>query len=312
MSLSNKKLIAILGGRPYKDNLTLRKFFVPSIRQRFIDEGIDFIVATNNKKAAEQLKQINDLKVVVTSDELHNEFMSRQREIKPNLGAETRETINRYAIENSYDLVCHLDDNITMLAYLYNGKKIAIKRNPTEACYDITKLLFNISEKSNSGAVGFQLAGFPGTKKLGVTVGYPYSFFVHRVDKNFKFENSTEDDILMSIYNGINKKPSSVLRGSFYYGKTGKATANDGNRVIYNEMLKENKRGEYISSIYPEIYSRKVTYNAVSSTSQKAVRLQHKHRLKIPNEWRKHLNIDNGVNELITETLIKIHKREHE
>lgn len=127
MSTKNKKLVAILGGRPYLDNITLRRFLIPPIREKLKQNNIDFIVATNNKKAAEQYKLINNLTLIETSDDLHQEFMSRQREVKPNLGAETRETINQYAINNNYDYALHLDDNIVSIFYHYQGKNRTIK-----------------------------------------------------------------------------------------------------------------------------------------------------------------------------------------
>jgi hypothetical protein len=270
MSLNNKKLVAILGGRIYPNNATLRRFLIPPIREKLQKDGIDFIIASNNPSAIEQYKQISGLKVVETSPKLHEEFMARQREAKPNLGAETRETINQYAIENRYDYVCHLDDNITVLRYRMNGKNIVIKKRKPAAFYDIMKLLFFVAENSNSGAVGIEMAYYYSTSdEIKITAGFPYSFFVHRVDPNFQFENATEDDILMSIYNGNNGKPSCVIRNAFAYGKTGKKSSIDGNRQLYLSMLKENQRGEYIESLYPDIYARKVSYMVKSSTSQK-------------------------------------------
>jgi hypothetical protein len=268
MSLKSKKLVAILGGRIYKDSLTLRHFLIPPIREKLKENGIDFIIATNNPKSADQFEQIKGLKVIRTSPELHDEFMARQKEVKANLGAETRETINQYAIKNDYDYVCHLDDNITSLFYHSNSKNKLIKRYRPLAFLDLIELLFYIMENSNTGAIGMGMSAFaePEDRRITITAGFPYSFFVHKVDKDFKFENSTEDDILMSIYNGIKHKPSAVIRNAVYYGKTGKKTSKDGNRKIYNSMLKENKRGEYIFSLYPEIYTRKVSYNVKSTT----------------------------------------------
>ena len=309
MSLKNKKLVAILGGRPYLDNTTLRRFLIPPIREKLKKDGIDFIIATNNLNSAKDFKKIKDLIVVETSTDLHNEFMSRQRESKANLGAETRETINQYAIKNNYDFALHLDDNITQIFY-HKIKNISIKKNRTQAFYEIIKLLFYVAEHSNSGAVGIEMSAYPSQDNIRITSGFPYSFFVHRVDKNFKFENSTEDDIIMSIYNGINKKPSCVIRNALLYGKTGKKTSMDGNRKLYNAMLKENKRGEYAESIYPHIYTRKVSYMVKSSTFQKEPFLQHKHKLKKPKEWDNCLQIDSEVYNEIKKVLNKIHKME--
>jgi len=310
MSLENKKLVAILGGRPYQDNITLRRFLIPSIRERLKNEGIDFIIATNNKNSAKQFKQIKNLKVVETDEKLHAEFMSRQKEAKANLGAETRETINQYAIKNNYKYALHLDDNITSIFY-HKIKNIKIKKNQSEAFFDIIKLLFYISENSNTGAIGLEMSCFPcASEIINVTAGFPYSFFVHKVDPDFKFENSTEDDIIMSIYNGINKKPSSVIRNALLYGKTGKKTSMDGNRKIYHAMLKENKRGEYAEKMYPDIYTRKVSYMVKSSAIQKEPFLQHKHQLKKPKNWDKELIFDKSVIEKIKETVEKIHNRE--
>lgn len=311
MSLKNKKLVAILGGRPYIDNLTLRRFLVPSVRKQLLSNGIDFIVATNNPKAADQYEQIDGLTVVRTSQALHNEFMARQREVKPNLGAETRETINQYAIQNGYEYALHLDDNIMSIFYYYKGKNRLVKNQKPKTFLDIMLLLFEIAENSNTGAIGLEMSAFaPSKQPTAITAGFPYSFFVHRVDPQFKFENSTEDDIIMSIYNGENKKPSSVIRNALLYGKTGKKTAKDGNRKMYNELLKENKRGEYAEKMWPHIYSKKVSYMVKSSTRQKEPMLQHKHTLKKPKQWDKELIVDTKLINAINNTVQIIVERE--
>lgn len=312
MYSKNSKLVALLGGREYKDSETFKRFLIPPIREKLKQDGIDLIVATNNPKSAEQFEQIKDLKVVRTSEEIHEEFVARQREIKTNLGAETRETINQYAIQNKYKYACHLDDNIISLFIKYQGKNKIITKNRAQAFYEIIKLLFYISEHSNIGAIGIEMSAFGGkTNQTRITAGFPYSFFVHRVDDKFVFENSTEDDILMSIYNGENKKPSAVIRNLLYYGKTGKKTAQDGNRKIYNLMLKDNKRGEYASKMYPHIYSRKVSYMVKSSTYQKEPFLQHKHTLKKPKQWDLDLRIDDTVMPEIYRVANTITEREY-
>lgn len=310
MSLNNK-LVAILGGRPYIDCLTLRRFLPPVVREKLKANGIDFIIATNNPNSADQFEQIKDLKVVRTSPELHKEFMSRQQEVKPNLGAETRETINQYAKDNGYEYAIHLDDNILSLFYYFNNKNRLVKKNKPEAMYQILMLLFKLIEKSNTGAIGLEMSAFaPRHSPVTITAGFPYSLFCHRVDKNFKFENATEDDIIMSIYNGFNNKPSCVLRNSLIYGKTGKKTSGGGNRKLYNDMLRENKRGEYASSQWPEIYSRKVSYNVKSSTRQKDPFLQHKHLLKKPKKWDKDLVYDESCIQDIKDVVNKIAETE--
>ena len=168
MSLKNKKLVAILGGRPYLDNTTLRRFLIPPIREKLKKDGIDFIIATNNLKSAKDFKKIKDLIVVETSTDLHNEFMSRQRESKANLGAETRETINQYAIKNNYDFALHLDDNIIQIFY-HKIKNISIKKNRPQAFYEIIKLLFYVAEHSNSGAVGIEMSAYPSQDNIRIT-----------------------------------------------------------------------------------------------------------------------------------------------
>lgn len=311
MSSKNKKLVAVLGGRPYLDNLTLRVFLPPVIRKKLSDNGIDFILATNNPTAADQYEQINGLKVVRTSPAIHDEFMSRQKEVKPNLGAETRETINQYAIENGYEYAIHLDDNIMSIFYYYMGKNRLVKKYKPETFYDMMMLLFEAAEKSNSGAIGYEMSAFaPSGSPPALTAGFPYSFFVHRVDKDFKFENSTEDDIIMSIYNGEQRKPSSVIRNSLLYGKTGKKTSGGGNRKMYQEMLKGNKRGEYAAKMWPHIYSRKVSYKVISSTRQKEPMLQHKHRLIKPKAWDSHLTYDKSLHKSIRALVTRIANRE--
>ena len=318
MSLKNNKLVAILGGRKYLNNTTLRKFLTLEIRNKLKEDNIDFIIATNNKSAAKEYKQIDNLKVIETSEKLHNSFKDRQREAFTNLGAETRETINQYSIKNNYKYTVHLDDNINQIyVSLYNptlkkgfGTKTTITKYKPQSFYEIIKLLFFVIEKSNSGCVGITMSQYPSANNPRITAGFPYSFFVHKTDKNFKFENSTEDDILMSIYNGKNGKPSCVIRDCILYGKTGKSKHKDGNRLIYNKMLKKNQRGEYAAKMYPEIYQRKITYMQKSTTSQKKIILQHKHRLIKPKNWNKELNVDTIVFKEINKTIDAIYKRE--
>lgn len=318
MSLKNKKLVAILGGRKYLNNLTLRNFLTPEIRNKLKENNIDFIVATNNKSAAKEYKQIENIKVIETSKKLHNSFKNRQRESFTNLGAETRETINQYSIKNKYAYTVHLDDNITdIYVSLYNptlkkkyAKKTLIKKYKPQSFYEIIKLLFFVIEKSNSGCVGITMSQYPSSNNPRITAGFPYSFFVHKIDKNFEFENSTEDDIIMSIYNGKKGKPSCVIRDCVLYSKTGKSKSKDGNRIIYNKMLKKNERGQYAEKTYPEIYTRKISYMEKSSTSQKKISLQHKHRLRKPLIWDEQLKVDKIVFQEIKNVVTKIYKRE--
>jgi hypothetical protein len=284
---SNKKLVALLGGREYKDSSTLRKFLTPSIRKQLKDANVDFIIATNNNKAARQFRQIDGMQVVELTPELHQEFMSRQREEKPNLGAETREIINQYAIENKYEYVLYLDDNIERMYCNQNGKRIYFSQKQPQAFFHIMMLLFFIAENSNFGAVGLEMAAFAPSKneEVNLTSGFAYSFFVQKVDEHFKFENATEEDILMNIYNGYQNKPSVLIRNLFSYSKSGKKSKGGGNRKLYNDLLKENKRGIYTHNKYPHIYTMKVSYNVKSSTNQKEQFLQHKHTLRKPKEW---------------------------
>lgn len=311
MSLNKKKLVAILGGREYMYSLTLRKFCTPLVRQKFKENGIDFIVATNNAIAAEQFRQIQDLRVIETTDVIKKEFEARRRESKTNKSAETRHTINMYANENNYDYCIQLDDNIVSIFYRnLNAKFEQVKKNQPYAFYELCILLFNLMEYSNTGAIGYELSCYPCSKKMNITAGFPYSFFCHRVDKNFLLENSTEDDILMSIYNGEQNKPSSLIRNCFSYSKTGKRTDKMGNRKLYESMLKTNERGSFCQSKYPEIYQRKVSYMVKNSTNQKEPFLQHKHTLRKPKFWDETLTLKEGYMQRILETLEKIRERE--
>ena len=176
MSSKNRKLVAILGGRPYMDCLTLRRFCTPLVRKNFSNAGIDFIIATNNPKAADQFEKISNLKVVRTSESLREEFSSRQREEKPNLGSETRETINQYAIDNGYELVLHLDDNITSIFYEENGKNRTIIKSKPLSFYEISMLLFRVMEETTMGALGMTMSSTPpGNGEQKITAGFPYS-----------------------------------------------------------------------------------------------------------------------------------------
>lgn len=311
MSSNKKKLVAILGGREYMYNSTLRKYCTPLVRQKFKENNIDFIVATNNAVAAEQLKKIQGLTVVETTDQIKEEFESRRRESKTNKGAETRHTINVYANENNYDYCIQLDDNIVSIFYRnVNTKFEQVKKNQPYAFFELCILLFDLMEYSNTGTLGYELSCYPCDKKINVTAGFPYSFFCHRVDKNFLLENSTEDDILMSIYNAEQGKPSSLIRNCFAYGKTGKKTEKMGNRKHYESMLKTNERGSFCQSKYPEIYQRKVSYMVKNNTNQKELFLQHKHTLKKPKFWDETLTLKEGYMQRILETLEKIRERE--
>lgn len=291
--LSNK-LVAILGGREYLKNTTL-KFLPANIRQELKLKGIDFIIASNNPKAIEQYKQIPDIKVVEPTQEFRKQFAERQKETYPNLGAETREIINQYAKDNNYKYVVYLDDNINGIDYTIpkldkQNYKECIKYKPQ--CFTkIIELLFLCLEKSNANSVGLPLKGFPPHTKT-LNVGFVYSFYAHRVANDFIYENSTEEDILMTIYNGIVGNPSLMIRGYLAYGKTGKTKDKSGNRALYSNMSKTDSRGTYAEKEYPNIYSKVTSYNVKNNTSQQRIMKQHKHRLKKPKIWDKLLKYD--------------------
>ena len=76
-------------------------------------------------------------------------------------------------------------------------------------------------------------------------------------------------------------------------------------------MLKENKRGEYAFKMYPELYTRKVSYMVKSSTIQKEPMLQHKHQLKKPKSWDLELKYTPECITKIKQTLEKIKQREN-
>lgn len=291
----SKKLVAILGGREYAKNTTLQMFLPPSIRAELKKKGIDFIIASNNPKAISQYKQIPDIKVVEPTQEFRDKFKERQREIYPNLGAETRELINQYAKDNNYDYVVYLDDNINGLGYTipklnkFNYKEV-LQYRPL-SFLKVIELLFLCLEKSNANSAGLPLKGFPPQEKI-INVGFVYSLYAHRVTKDFQYENSTEEDIIMTIYNGNIGKPSLMIRGFFAYGKTGKTSDKSGNRALYGNMSKTDSRGSYAEKEYPNIYSKVTSYNVKNNTNQKKIMKQHKHKLKKPKIWDSLLEYD--------------------
>jgi len=294
----SKKLVAILGGREYAKNTTLQMFLPPSIRAELKSKNIDFIIASNNPKAILQYKQIPDIKVVEPTQEFRNKFKERQREIYPNLGAETRELINQYAKENNYDYVVYLDDNINGLGY--RRPEIGIKSYKTIIKYrpqifvKLIELLIICLEKSNTNSAGLPLGGFPPHPK-NINVGFVYSFYAHRVTKDFEYENSTEEDIIMTIYNGSIGKPSLMIRGFFAYSKTGKTSDKSGNRALYGNMAKTDSRGTYAEKEYPNIYSKVTSYNVKNNTNQTRIMKQHKHKLKKPSHWDTLLKYDKSL-----------------
>lgn len=295
--MSLNKLVAILGGREYAKNTTL-KFLPPTIRAELKAKGIDFIIASNNPKAIEQYKQIPDLKVVEPTQEFRDNFKLRQREIYPNLGAETRELINQYAKDNNYQYVVYLDDNIVRIGYaIYKNNKQRytdyVKYKP-QCFVKIIEMLFLCLNKSNSISVGIPLMCFPPQKKI-LNTGFVYSFYAQKITKEFQYENSTEEDILMSIYNGNIGNPSLMIRGYFAYGKTGKTEDKSGNRALYGNMAKTDSRGTYAEKEYPNIYSKVTSYNVKNNTAQKRIMKQHKHQLKKPKQWDNLLTYDKSL-----------------
>ena len=295
--MSLNKLVAILGGREYAKNTTL-KFLPPLIRAELKTKGIDFIIASNNPKAIEQYKQIPDIKVVEPTQEFRDNFKLRQREIYPNLGAETRELINQYAKDNNYQYVVYLDDNINGIGYTIpkadkQNYKECLKYRPK--CFiKIIELLFLCLDKSNSNSAGLPMKGFPPQTK-DITVGFIYSFYAQRVTNEFIYENSTEEDILMTIYNGYIGNPSLMIRGYFAYGKTGKTNDKSGNRALYGNMAKTDSRGTYAEKLYPNIYSKVTSYNVKNNTNQQRIMKQHKHQLKKPKQWDNLLTYDKSL-----------------
>lgn len=291
------KLVAILGGREYLKNTTL-KFLPPNIRAELKTKGIDFIIASNNPKAIEQYKQIPDLKVVEPTQEFRDNFKERQREIYPNLGAETREIINQYAKDNNYKYVCYLDDNINGIGYTIpkadkQNYKECLKYRP-QCFMKILETLFLCLEKSNANSAGLPMKGFPPQTK-SINCGFIYSLYAHRVIKEFSYENSTEEDIIMTIYNGNVGSPSLMIRGYFAYGKTGKTKDKSGNRALYGNMAKTDSRGTYAEKEYPNIYSKITSYNVKNNTNQQRIMKQHKHQLKKPKQWDSLLKYDKSL-----------------
>lgn len=307
MPRKSKVLVAVLGGRPLRQ-APVMKFLPKSARQKIKDLGFGFIVATNNHEAAEDYRQIPDIEVVEASDEFKASFRARRKEIKDNLGAETRELINCYAIEHGYDYSIQLDDNIITVSLVDSNGHYVDFFNDSEVMVSVFELFAKLMDHTNAGAIGMKMTSFPPSKsKHMYGVSFPYSFFIQRVDPNFHFSNSTEDDILMSFYNHTHGKPSITLR-CLAYRKTSNKKDKTGNRKMYDEIM--GHRGDYCQSLYPQYYSKSLKITNRNCTNRKVdLKPRFKHQLRVLPEWRAALQCDPQFDATLHDWLAEARKK---
>lgn len=167
----------------------------------------------------------------------------------------------KYAREHGYQYLVQLDDNIVSFNIRYkigdcSYTTLVSTPHIEELPQDMFRYFVEVLDHTNAGIVGMALAGasLPGTDFLRER--YVYSAFMLKLDSipNY-YQGDFEDDIEFRLKLKQMQVPS-VMVCPFQYIKTAQGDNKDltGNRMAYKDA--GLKRGEHMSKLYGDIYSR--------------------------------------------------------
>lgn len=167
----------------------------------------------------------------------------------------------KYARENGYKYLVQLDDNIISFNIRYridDRSYTTLVSTPhiDELPQDMFRYFAKVLDNTNAGIVGMTLAGasIPGSEWLSER--YVYSAFMLKLDAiPDYYQGDFEDDIEFRLKLKQMQIPS-VMVCPFQYIKTAQGDNKDltGNRMAYKDA--GLKRGEHMSKLYGDIYSR--------------------------------------------------------
>lgn len=167
----------------------------------------------------------------------------------------------KYAREHGYKYLVQLDDNIISFNIRYaigDRSYTTLVSTPRieELPQDMFRYFKKVLENTNAGIVGMTLAGasIPGSEWLSER--YVYSAFMLKLDAiPDYYQGDFEDDIEFRLKLRQMQVPS-LMVCPFQYTKTAQGDNKDltGNRMAYKDA--GLKRGEHMSKLYGDIYSR--------------------------------------------------------
>lgn len=167
----------------------------------------------------------------------------------------------KYAREHGYKYLVQLDDNIISFNIRYaigDRSYTTLVSTPhiEELPQDMFRYFKKVLENTNAGIVGMTLAGasMPGSEWLSER--YVYSAFMLKLDAiPDYYQGDFEDDIEFRLKLRQMQVPS-LMVCPFQYIKTAQSDNKDltGNRMAYKDA--GLKRGEHMSKLYGDIYSR--------------------------------------------------------
>lgn len=167
----------------------------------------------------------------------------------------------KYARDHGYKYLVQLDDNIISFNIRYkidDRSYTTLVSTPhiDELPQDMFKYFAKVLDNTNAGIMGMTLAGasIPGSEWLSER--YVYSAFMLKLDAiPDYYQGDFKDDIEFRLKLKQMQVPS-VMVCPFQYIKTAQGDNKDltGNRMAYKDA--GLKRGEHMSKLYGDIYSR--------------------------------------------------------
>lgn len=191
----------------------------------------------------------------------------------------------KYAREKGYDYLIQLDDNILSFGIRYmqksGGLYATVKDTPhlDEVHNDILRYLITVLECTNAGIVGMPLYGSSVPSNDWLNERYVYSAFaLNLAIIPDIYHGDFEDDIEFRLKLKEMRIPS-IQVAPFRYNKTSQNSNNDltGNRAAYQE--EGLRRGETMSRIHGDIYSRGWSDRG-SGTARQEGKKEFRHKLK--------------------------------
>ena len=167
----------------------------------------------------------------------------------------------KYAREHGYDYLVQLDDNILSFNIRYTiGDRsyttLTSTQHKDELPQDMFKYFESVLDNTNAGIVGMTLAGANIPGRDWIHERYVYSAFMLKLDViPDYYQGDFEDDIEFRLKLRQMKIPS-LMVCPFQYTKTSQGDNKDltGNRMAYKDA--GLKRGEHMSELYGDMYSR--------------------------------------------------------
>lgn len=167
----------------------------------------------------------------------------------------------QYARKHGYKYLVQLDDNIVSFNVRYSiGDRsyttLVTTTHIDELPQDMFKYFAEVLDNTNAGIVGMTLAGASLPSSDWLRERYVYSAFMLKLDAiPDYYQGDFEDDIEFRLKLKQMQVPS-IMVCPFQYIKTAQGDNKDltGNRMAYKDA--GLKRGEYMSELYGDIYSR--------------------------------------------------------